>query len=90
MRTHIEKHSAVTLHFLRQLPSATVPIAIALLFVAGIAVRGAVGSVCLLLLAVFLGWLAYLSWPKLDPRGRSLRLLALVVLGALAVLQLTR
>jgi hypothetical protein len=31
-------------------------------------------------LAVFLGWLAYLSWPSLDLSGRLLRLASLAVL----------
>lgn len=90
MRADIEKHSAMTLHFLRQLPPAVVPIAAAGLLVAGIAVRGVVGAVCLLVMAAFLGWLAYLSWPALDSRGRSMRVLALIVLLAATALQLTR
>jgi hypothetical protein len=78
------------LHFIRQLPSATIPVATVVLLVAGMAVRGPGGAVCLLVLAVLLGWLAYLSWPSLDARGRSLRVLALVVVVGVAALQVTR
>src|SRR5215469_5001770 len=87
MRASIERRSAVTLVFLRKLPPATVPLATIVLLVGGLAIRGVAGSVLLLVLAAFLGWTAYLSWPALDGRGRSLRVLALAVLLAAAALQ---
>ena len=57
---------------------------IAALFAGGITVRGWAGAVLLLVVAAFLAWLAVLSWPALDSRGRALRVLALAVLAALA------
>ena len=41
------------------------------LLVSGFAVPGLVGAVALLLVAIFLGWLAYLSWPASTPRDGS-------------------
>lgn len=44
------------------------------------------GVLCLLVLAVLLGWLLYLAWPALDQRARLPRLLAVgIVLGAAVV-----
>ena len=39
------------------------------------------------MVTVFLAWLAMLSWPSLQPATRVLRVLALMVLLALAVWQ---
>jgi hypothetical protein len=50
------------------------------LLVIGMVVTGWPGALALLVLAVFLGWFAYLSWPNLDLSGRLLRLAALIVL----------
>lgn len=90
MRASIERRSAVTLVFLRKLPPAAVPIAVVVFLVAGLVVRGIGGAVLLLLLTVFLGWMAFLSWPALNERGRLLRVLALAVLLAAAAFQITR
>jgi hypothetical protein len=86
----MRERSALMLHFLRQLPTAVVPIVAVLLLIGGLALRGAIGGVCLLVIAFFLGWLAYMSWPSLDLRGRSLRVLALILMLAIAALQFTR
>jgi hypothetical protein len=90
MRARIEQRSAVTLIFLRKLPRATVPLATVVLLVAGLALRGFAGGAFLLMLAVFLGWTGYLSWPAIDARGRLLRVAALVMLCVIALLQFTR
>ena len=90
MRERIEKKSAAPLVFIRQLPSAVVPVAAALLLGVGIAVRGAGGAVCLLILAAFLGWIGYISWPSADSRGRSVRVVVIATLVAFAAWQFTR
>ena len=90
MRERIEKKSAAPLLFLRQLPSALVPAAAAVLLFAGIALRGPGGAVCLLILAAFMGWIGYISWPSADSRGRLVRLLVIAVLVAFAAWQFTR
>lgn len=86
-RQRIERRSAVLATFLYRLPRWLPPIALAALFVAGLALGGAGGAVLLLVLAAFLGWLAYLSWPSLAGQGRLLRVAAIAVLVAIAVAQ---
>lgn len=77
------KPAAYLHHLPRWLPAALVGAA----FVGGIAVRGWAGAALLFVVAAFLAWLAALSWPALDTRGRALRVLALAVLVALACWQ---
>lgn len=79
MRAEVERRSATPLVFLHRLPRAVLPIVLAALLVAGLAASGWVAAIPLLLLAVALGWFAYLSWPSLDPMGRMMRVLVLVV-----------
>jgi hypothetical protein len=76
--------------YLRHLPSWVPPVVLIALLVAGLAVRGWGGAVALCVVAAFLGWLAYLSWPVLGGRGRVGRTLAIACLLGLAALQATR
>lgn len=80
VRAEIERRSATPLVFLHKLPRAVLAILLAALLVAGLAASGWVAAIPLLLMAAFLGWFAYLSWPALDPMGRVMRVLILVVL----------
>ena len=84
VRETVERASLRPAAYLRQLPRWFVPGLVAVLFVAGLAVRGWAGAALLLVVTAFLAWLAVLSWPALDSRGRALRVLALAVLVALA------
>jgi len=63
---------------------------LAALFIAGLAVRGWAGAIALCAVAAFLGWLAYLSWPRLAGPGRLGRVVAVAFLLALAALMATR
>jgi hypothetical protein len=76
--------------YLRHLPSWVPPVVLAALLVTGLVVRGWGGAVALCLVAAFLGWLAYLSWPALGGRGRAGRIAAVACLLALAAFQATR
>ena len=58
---------------------------IAALFIGGLAVGGWGGAAMLLVVTVFLAWLAVLSWPALPPSTRVLRVWAIVVLLALSI-----
>jgi len=88
-RRTLEQSSARPLLLLHQLPVWVVPLLLAALLIAGLAVPGWIGAVALVLVAVFLGWLAAVSWPRLTPSGRLLRVAAiagvLVVAGIQAV-----
>jgi hypothetical protein len=89
-REAAEGRSRVPLAYLRQLPPWTIPVLSAALLVAGLAIKGPVGAAAIALLLVFLGWLAYVSWPRLDPAGRLLRVIILAGGVALAVWQALR
>lgn len=43
------------------------------------------GALCALVLAVFLGWLGFLAWPRLTPGARTVRVLVVAVLIGAAV-----
>jgi len=89
-RKAAERRSTVPLAYLRQLPPWTIPVLSVALLVAGLAIKGPGGAAAIALLLVFLGWLAYLSWPKLFPAGRLLRVIILAGGVALAVWQALR
>src|SRR5215467_1885621 len=88
-RRTLEQSSARPLVMLHQLPVWVVPLLLAALLIAGLAVPGWIGAAALVLVAAFLGWLAAVSWPRLTPSGRLLRVAAiagvLVVAGIQAV-----
>lgn len=71
-----------------RLPRLLVPGLVLLLTFAGLAAPARVGAPCLMLVAAFLGWLAALSWPVLDSRGRALRVLTIGLLLGAAVARL--
>jgi hypothetical protein len=85
IRQSIERLSLRPAAYLRALPRWLPPVVIAALFVGGLAVGGWGGAVMLLLVTAFLGWLAVLSWPALQPPTRVLRVLAVAVLLALSI-----
>jgi hypothetical protein len=89
-RASAERRSAQPLLFLHQLPVWIAPVAAAVLLVAGLAVRGPGGAVALVGVAVALGWLALISWPRLPAGGRLGRLLAVAAMLGLAAWQATR
>ncbi|MBO0832612.1 MAG: hypothetical protein J2P28_14450 [Actinobacteria bacterium] len=89
-RQAAERRSARPLLFLYQLPAWVLPAVLAVLLIAGLAVKGPVGAIALCAVAAVLGWLATLSWPRLNSGGRASRLLAIVIVLAIAGYQATR
>jgi hypothetical protein len=89
-RAAAERRSARFLLLLHQLPAWTAPVALAVLLVAGLAVRGPAGAVALCGVAAVLGWLASVSWPRLSAVGRLGRLAAVGLMLALAIWQAAR
>ena len=63
---------------------------LAALLIAGLAVPGWIGAVALVLVAAFLGWLAAVSWPRLTPSGRLLRVAAIAGVLVIAGIQAVR
>jgi hypothetical protein len=76
--------------YMRHLPTWVAPMVLAAVLVTGLAVRGWAGAIALCAVAAFLGWLAYLSWPRLAAPGRLGRVAAIIVLLALAAFMATR
>ena len=89
-RSSLERSSARPLVLLHQLPVWLVPLVLAGLLVTGLAVPGWLGAVALVLVAAFLSWLTALSWPRLSPGTRLLRVAAIVGLLVVAGIQAVR
>ncbi|KNX39368.1 hypothetical protein VV01_10210 [Luteipulveratus halotolerans] len=68
-----------------RLPRATPFVIFLALAVVGAFVRGWVGALCFGLLTVFVAWLLYLTWPRLNSLERMMRL-ALLLLTAVLTL----
>jgi hypothetical protein len=90
VRAAAEQRSAKPLLYLHQLPAWLPAIVLALLLVAGLALRGLAGAVALCAVAAVLGWLAAISWPRVTAAGRIGRVAAVCLVLALAAIQATR
>jgi len=89
-RQTVERISARPLFFLVHLPK-WVPMVVALgLLITGFIVPGLIGAAALLLVAIFLGWLAYMSWPRINTSGRVMRVIAMACMVVLIVWQARR
>ena len=86
----MEQRSAVLLVYLRRLPGWVTPVVLAALLVAGLAVKGWGGAAALCVVAAFLAWLGYLSWPRLAGPGRLGRVAVVALILGLAAFQATR
>ncbi len=89
-RQAVERASAQPLIFLQQLPRWLPPVAVLALLIAGLVVPGWIGAVAFVLVAAFLAWLGYLSWPTITTSGRLLRIVAVACLLAFAAIQAAR
>jgi hypothetical protein len=89
-RQAVERSSARPLIFLHRLPRWVLLLAMLALMITGFAVPGWIGAAALVLVAAFLGWLAYMSWPHVSARGRLPRIVAVVCVLVLAVWQARR
>jgi hypothetical protein len=81
----LERISAPWLVRLTLVPRWLFLIVLGALLFAGLYLENAVGGVLLLILALFLAWLASLGWSHVSPMGRVLRLVTVGVLVYLAV-----
>lgn len=73
---------------LHAMPRWAVPLATVVLVFIGLSAGPVLGGLCLLAIAFFLSWLAYLAWPQLPRQGRVLRMVVLVPLTAIGVARL--
>jgi len=86
-RASLEQRSATTLLWLHQLPRWLPPLLVVALLVIGLALSGWAGAIALGCLALVLGWLALISWPRLSAQGRLLRLAAVAAVLVVAVVR---
>lgn len=89
-RQRFERLSLPLLMALQSAPRWIVVVLLAVALFLGLIQTGPlawVGTLLLLVVAAFLGWLLALSWPVLKPTSRALRLLVVVVLVGIAVLK---
>lgn len=85
LRGEVERTSAGALVWLSSRPRFFVPLLSAVLLLGGLFAPPGFGVPLLLLLAAFVGWLTYLSWPVIAGVQRLLRLSVLgLVLAAVA------
>jgi hypothetical protein len=70
------------------MPRWTVPLATVVLVFVGLYAGPVLGGLCLLTVAAFLGWLAYLAWPQMSRGARVVRALVLGVLAGIALARL--
>lgn len=79
LRRAVERRSAVPLTWLATRPRWLPFLLVLLLLLGGMLAPAAVAAPLLLVLALLIGWLTYLAWPKLDSSGRLTRLLVLAL-----------
>ena len=77
--------STALLLWLNGRPRWTLVVGVVAVGAGGLILPGWPGALLLLVIAALLTWLAGLSWPRVDPAGRVLRVIAVAVVVALAV-----
>ncbi len=87
LRAAVERASHPLLVRIAALPRAVPFVALLALLVVGVFVGGVVGVVCTALVAVFVVWLMYLSWPRLTTVERLGRVAVLLLAVALVLVQ---
>jgi hypothetical protein len=88
LRRSLERASLPLITRLSHLPKAVPFLLLLALLVAGVFISGTVGFVLMALGAAFVGWILFLSWPRLNGSERIMRLAVLLLALALAVVQL--
>jgi hypothetical protein len=85
LRARITKASYPYIARLHAMPKVTLPVVSMLLVLLGAFAPPAVSVPALLLLALLLGWLGFLSWPVVSKGNRLLRLFAVLVIVFFAI-----
>lgn len=85
-RSVVSERSRATLLRLSRLPTLVIPGVVLVLMLVGLGAPLLLALPALGVIALFVAWLAYLSWPVLDTRGRLTRglMLAIVIGSAVA------
>jgi len=88
LRTRIDHASLPLMTKLSELPPLVPFVLLLALLIAGVVISGPVGFVLMAVAASFVGWVLYLSWPRLTGSERIMRVAALLLAVAMAVVQL--
>ncbi|CAA9339441.1 MAG: hypothetical protein AVDCRST_MAG61-3391 [uncultured Friedmanniella sp.] len=88
LRASVERSSRPLLLRLHGLPRAVVPLGTVVLVLVGVLAPRAVGLLALTLVGLFVGWIAYLSWPAVSASGRLVRVAMVALVVALALTRL--
>ena len=80
----LERWSAPILVRLAAVPRWLFVLVLAAVFVGGLVIKGFIGGVLLLVITVFLAWLAALGWPQYSPAGRLLRVAVVLLVAYVA------
>jgi hypothetical protein len=83
-RADVERASRPLLVRLHQLPRPVVPLLTVVLIAVGVLGPLPLGVAALAVVAVFVAWIAYLSWPVVSAGGRLVRLFMVVLVLLLA------
>ncbi|HET8615351.1 MAG TPA: DUF6703 family protein [Actinomycetales bacterium] len=87
LRAALERVSVGPLTRVSQLPRAVPFLVVLGLLVAGLLVGGPLGAVAIALVALVVGWLLYLGWPRLTTSERLGRTAVLLLAVALCLTQ---
>ncbi|NMM24486.1 MAG: hypothetical protein HHJ11_13535 [Phycicoccus sp.] len=85
LRPSIERASLPLVTKLTSLPRAVPFLLLLALLVAGVMIAGPVGFILMSVGAVFVGWILYLSWPRLTSSERIMRSAVLLLAAVLAI-----
>lgn len=88
-RKRLEDLSRGLLIMLNRVPRPLIVIGMAALLLAGMALEGTTGALCLMVLGLFLTWLIVLSWPVLPNSSRAIRVVVLALVFGAAWLKLS-
>jgi hypothetical protein len=88
LRQRIDQASLPLMTKLTRLPRLVPSALLLTLLIAGVLISGPVGFVLMGVAAAFVGWVLYLSWPRLTGSERIMRLAVLLLAVAMAFVQL--
>lgn len=88
LRSSVERASLPLITRLSHLPRAVPFLVMLALLVAGVVISGRAGFVLMAVAAAFVGWILFLSWPRLTGSERIMRFAVLLLAVALSVVQL--
>ncbi len=90
LRRSVERRSAPVLALMTQAPRPVILLVPLALLLLGFFLPLAIGIVALAIVLAYFGWLAYLSWPSTDARGKLIRAVMFALVIALIVVRVTK